>query len=220
MYALVTLLFVCHCLAQSPIPPNVPFVNGAFSGSLSTQGLNIPISGTIEYLPGATTQFKTHVIANYNGNQITSDTWETITPTVLNSWEVSDIDPGTCNTQSLSGDTYPKCTSWTQSNGKWKLSCTVNVQGVQAIADISAFVDTGKQLQSFQENTTVSGTLFTSEMVKITSQSNQKPPAADFDLPAICHSSSPRLRVNRNPAYPLISSLSKRLARIFIRSQE
>jgi len=99
----------------------------------------------------------------------------------------------------------------------WRLQCTVNVQGVQAIADIAAVVDAAKQLQMFQENTTVSGQLFSSETVKVSSQTNTPPPASDFTLPAICNGNSPRLHAVRHPVYPMANKLATRIARYFIR---
>jgi len=199
-------LLVCVCLAQTPIPPQVKFVNGLFTGTLQTQGLNVPLTGTLEYLPGSTQMFKTHVVANANGNMITSDTWETITSTVINSWEIVSTDPTTCNAQTLSGSTYPSCNAWSNMGPSWSLECQVSIQGVEAVVDIIAIVNSANQLVQYQENTTVSGQLLTTEVITINSQTTNPPPSGDFTLPSICSNAypvpivaSPRLRVKHQP---------------------
>jgi len=210
------ILFVVGCFAQTPIPPIVSFVNGQFTGTLITQGLTVPISGTLEYLQAGTTeQIKTHIVANANGQQIISDTWEVVTATSINSWAISSTDPTTCDRNSLAGDSYPKCDSWKQTGGQWYLSCTVTVSGTQAQADISALVNANKQLLAFQENTTVSGQLLTTEDVRIGSQSLSPPPQVDFNLPALCKSASPRYRAIKATQYPIINGLGSRIARLY-----
>jgi len=210
-------VFVCICLAQSPVPPVVKFINGQFTGTLQTQGLNVPLTGSLEYLPGSTQNIKTHVVASTGGQQITTDTWETVTSTVINSWEITSVDPTTCQSQSLSGSTYPQCGQWAQKGNSWTLECSVNIQGVTAIIDILAIVNSGNQLVQLQENTTVQGELLTSEILQINSQTTTPPPASDFKLPSICNSAtatvSPRLHVRRQPR--IFHSIAGALGNLF-----
>jgi len=213
-FAILSVL-VCVALAQNPLPPVVKFVNGPFTGVLQAQGLSIPLSGRFEYLQGSPNQLKSHIVANANGQQITTDTWETADASSINSWEIISTDPTTCQKQTLSGSTLPQCGTWTQSNGVWSLNCQVNVNGVTATIAIQATVQSGL-LAALQENTTVSGTLLTSENIAITNPSNQSPPpASDFTLPSLCqqvtrlpgeHKKVPHSFFLFNPTLNLLSS--------------
>jgi len=130
-------------------------------------------------------------VAVTGGQTIVSDTWEVLTSDQIDSWEVTSIDPTTCQKQTLSkkdGD-FPACGAWKQSSGTWVMECTVSVSGVEAVVDIASNLNSMNQLMQLQENTTVSGSLLTAETIKITSQQSTPPPDSDFNLPAICNAS-------------------------------
>ena len=165
-----------------PIPPVVKFTNGQYTGTLQTQGMTLPITGTLEYLSGTSPRTKLDVLGTTGGQQITSDSWVTSTPTVISEW--ASTNPTTCGKEVLSGGSYPQCTAWNQTGNAWSLECTVNVQGNQTTLDVSAVVNSGNQLLQLQENTT--GDMTDSFTIVMTSQSTTPPPISDFDLPGIC----------------------------------
>jgi hypothetical protein len=172
----------------SPFPPVVKFINGQYAGTIETQGKTLPITGTVEYLTGTSPLIKL-VTVNTGGQQITSDSWVTSTPTVINEWEIVSTDPTTCRKEVFSGDSYPQCTPWNQSGNAWSLGCTVTVQGKKAALNIMAVVNSGNQLVQLQEKTTIGGRTG-SITIQVTSQSTTPPPASDFDLPSICNAPS------------------------------
>jgi len=144
--------------------------------------MTLPITGTLEYLSGTSPRTKLDVLGTTGGQQITSDSWVTSTPTVISEW--ASTNPTTCGKEVLSGGSYPQCTAWNQTGNAWSLECTVNVQGNQTTLDVSAVVNSGNQLLQLQENTT--GDMTDSFTIVMTSQSTTPPPISDFDLPGIC----------------------------------
>src|SRR6516225_4853412 len=111
----------------TPIPPPVKFTNGVFTGTLITQGLTLPVTGTLEYLSGSTVNLKSSVDLTEGQQIITSDSWVTTTPTVINEWGIVSTFPKTCRKEVLSGASYPQCTAWKQTGNSWSLECTATV---------------------------------------------------------------------------------------------
>jgi len=169
-------------------PPQLAFVsNGKYEGSLQTQGLTLPITGTLAYLTGSIDYFKLHVSVDIGGQQITTDSWETITPTVINEWEIVSTDPRKCRKEVLSGDSYPQCTAWDETaNETYSLECTITVQGNKATLDILTDLSADNKLVQQQEDTTIGG-MTDSIAIMMTEQGNTPPIPGDFALPSICN---------------------------------
>src|SRR5262249_46784321 len=110
-------------LAFVPFPPPIRFVsNGLYTGTLQTQGMTLPITGTLNFLDGDSKLMKLSVDT---GQQITSDSWVTSTDTVINEREIVSTDPTTCRKEVLFRRSYPQCTAWRQTpSGAWSLHCT------------------------------------------------------------------------------------------------
>jgi len=183
-----------------PFPPQVRFIsNGKYKGTLQTQGMTLPITGTLEYLAGDTDYL--HVSVDTREQQITSDSWVTSTatviPTVINEWETVSTDPTTCRKEVLSGDSYPECTAWNRTpSNTYSLECTVTVQGNKATLDFLAVLSADNQLVQLKENATiwfVDDKLWKWAAVKdsvtiiMTEQGTTPPAPSDFDLPSICN---------------------------------
>jgi hypothetical protein len=179
-----------------PFPPQVTFIsNGKYKGTLQTQGMTLPITGTLEYLSGNSQL--THVSVDTGGQQITSDSWVTSTPTVINEWEIVSTDPTTCRKEVLSGGSYPQCTAWNRTpSGTYSLECTVTVQGNKATLDILAMLSPDNKLVQLQENTTIGendnsqdneSSITNSITIIMTEQGNTPPTPSDFELPSICN---------------------------------
>ncbi len=168
-------------------PPQMEFIgNGQYNGTLQTQGMTLPITGTLAYLSGSTQYFTLHVSVDAGGQPITSDWWETITPTVVTEWQIVSTDPTTCRKKVLSGASYPQCTGWNRTpSSAYSNECTVTVRGNQATFDILAALSVANKLVQQQENTTISG-MTDSITIDMTEQGNTPPPLSDFDLPGIC----------------------------------
>jgi hypothetical protein len=203
--------------AQSftPIPPTVKFINGQYTGTLISQGLTLPVTGTLEYLGGSTVNLKSSADLTEGQQIIISDSWVTTTPTVINEWGVASTFPNTCRKQVLSGVSYPQCTAWKQTGNSWSLECTATVQGNKTTLDIFAVQNSNNQLVQLQEITTIEGengnsqgnitsvipsplgppgsviSVTDSFTIQITSQSTTPPPASDFvgtnGPPSICN---------------------------------
>ena len=138
----------------TPLPPQVKFIgNGKYTGTLQTQGLTLPITGTLEYLAGQIDYL--HISVDTEG-QITSNSWLTVIPTVINEWEIVSTFPRTCRKEVLSGASYPQCTAWSQT-GPHSLECTVKAQDNKATLNIFALLSAANQLVALQENTTIKG---------------------------------------------------------------
>jgi hypothetical protein len=136
----------------TPLPPQVAFIsNGKYTGTLQIQGKTLPITGTLAYLTGATEYL--HISVDTEGQQITSNSWLTVIPTVINEWEIVSTFPTTCRKEVLSGDSYPQCTAWNRTpRGLYSLECTVTAQGNKATLDILAQLNNSNQLVQLQEN--------------------------------------------------------------------
>jgi hypothetical protein len=185
-------------------PPQVPFIsNGQYEGTLQTQGITLPITGTLIYLTGELDYIKLHVSVDTGKQQITSDSWVTRTPTVINEWEIVSTDPNTCRKEVLSGDSYPQCTAWSRTpTGVYSLECTVTVLGNKATLDVLADLSNDNKLVQLQQNTTISTIMDSisaitgsitditdSITIKMTEQGTTPPVPSDFDLPSICNGS-------------------------------
>jgi len=147
--------------------------------------MTLPITGTLGYLAGESPLMKLHVSIDTGRQQITSDSWVTSTPTVINEWEIVSTDPTICQNEVLSSrHSYPQCTAWkvTPSN-TWSLECTVGHKGT---LDILAVVNNQNQVTQLQENTTIAGMTDSFTFI-ITSQGTTPPPVSDFALPSICN---------------------------------
>ena len=169
-----------------PFPPVVKSINGQYTGTLQTQGMTLPITGTLEYLLGNQNPQLTKLSVDTGGQQIASDSWVTLTPTVINEWEIVSTDPTTCRKEVLSGDSYPQCTAWNQAGNVWSLECTVTAQGNKGTLDISAILNAQNQLVQLQENTTIGGMADSITFI-MTEQRSTPPPLSDFALPGICN---------------------------------
>lgn len=154
--------FASDTIPKTPFflfPPQVAFIsNGQYTGTLQTQGMTLPITGTLAYLSGSSQLIKLDVSPDTGGQQITSDSWVTSTPTVIDEWQIVSTDPTTCRKEVLSRGLYPQCTAWnlTASN-TWSLECTVTAQGNKGTLDISAVLNLENKLVQWQEDTTISG---------------------------------------------------------------
>jgi hypothetical protein len=168
-------------------PPQVVFIsNGQYSGTLQSQGVTLPITGTLAYLSGSTQYIKLGVSGDIGGQPTTSDSWVTTTPTVINEWDILSTDPTTCREKVFSGDSYPQCSAWSRTpDGPYALECTVTVQGNQATLEILASLSADNKLVQLQENTTISG-VTDSITINMTDQGTTPPALSDFDLPSIC----------------------------------
>src|SRR5262249_20025232 len=83
-------------LAQSipPLPPQVRFIsNGKFTGTLQTEGVTLPITGTLAYLTGDIQYLKLQVSFDTGGQPITRNAWVTSTPTLITEWDTVSTDP-------------------------------------------------------------------------------------------------------------------------------
>jgi hypothetical protein len=166
-------------------PPVVKFINGQYTGSLQAQGMNVSFTGTLEYLSGSTQLVKNSSV----DTQITTDSWATITPTVINEWEIVSTDPTSCTQEVLAGDNYPQCMlPWQQTTSNtWSLTCTGI--GHKATLGIMAVTNSGNQLISLTETTAISTMTTSTTTIQVTSQASTPPPASDFTLPGICSAS-------------------------------
>ena len=183
--------FASDTIPKTPFflfPPQVAFIsNGQYTGTLQTQGMTLPITGTLAYLSGSSQLIKLDVSPDTGGQQITSDSWVTSTPTVIDEWQIVSTDPTTCRKEVLSRGLYPQCTAWnlTASN-TWSLECTVTAQGNKGTLDISAVLNLENKLVQWQEDTTISG-MTESITVIMTEQGSTPPAPSAFDLPSICN---------------------------------
>jgi hypothetical protein len=179
----------------TPLPPQVAFIsNGKYTGTLQIQGKTLPITGTLAYLTGATEYL--HISVDTEGQQITSNSWLTVIPTVINEWEIVSTFPTTCRKEVLSGDSYPQCTAWNRTpRGLYSLECTVTAQGNKATLDILAQLNNSNQLVQLQEN--IKGENDNSQgnesdmtdsiTITMTEQGTTPPVLSDFNRPSICN---------------------------------
>ena len=179
-----------------PFPPQVSFIsNGKYKGTLRTQGMTLPITGTLDYLAG--TNIYLHVSVDTGGLQNTSDSWLTSTATVINEWETVSTDPTTCRKEVLSGDSYPQCTAWNRTpSNTYSLECTFTVQGRKATLDFLAVLSPDNKLVQLKENATIWivddkfwkwAAVTDSVTIIMTEQGTTPPVPSDFDLPSICN---------------------------------
>jgi hypothetical protein len=169
------------------LPLQVQFIsNGKYTGTLQTQGVNLPITGTLAYLTGATEY--AHLSVSL-GPQITSDSWQITTRTVVDTAQTVSLDPTTCLKKVLSGDSYPQCgTGWSRmADGDYSLECTVTALYGKTTFDFLAELSTDNKLVQLQENTAFSG-LTNSMTIVMTSQGTTPPVPSDFNLPSVCDS--------------------------------
>jgi hypothetical protein len=142
----------------------------------------VPIAGTVEYLSGSTQLIKNSI----DTQQITTDSWATITPTVIDEWEIVSTDPTTCTQEVVAGDNYPQCGPWKQSGNDWSVTCT----GIgHKATDITAVTNSGNQLVQLTDTSKISGMTTPTTTIQVTSQSSTPPPASDFTVPGICNAS-------------------------------
>jgi hypothetical protein len=198
----------CGAPSLFSFPPQVAFIsNGQYEGTLQSQGITLPITGTLQYLTGQLEHIKLHVSVDTGNQQITSDSWVTRTPTVINEWEILSTDPTTCRKEVLSGDSYPRCTAWNRTpTGAYSLECTVTVLGNKATLDVLADLSDDNKLVQLQQNTAISDItdpisaitdsvsgitgitgLTDSITIIMTEQGTTPPVPSDFDLPSICN---------------------------------
>jgi hypothetical protein len=202
--------------AQSftPLPPQVAFIsNGKYTGTLETQGMTLPITGTVAYLTGQINYLKISV--DTGGQQITSNSWVITTPTVINKWEIVSTHPTTCRTKVLSGDSYPQCTAWSETNGIWSRECTVTAQGNKTTLNFLARLSPNNQLVSLQEIATLGENdnsqgnetdLVDSVTITMTSQGTTPPVPSDFNRPSICNAPSGNIADPLIPPFPELSN--------------
>jgi hypothetical protein len=140
----------------NPLPPQVAFIsNGKYTGTLLIEGKTLPITGTLDYLAGVTAYL--HILVDTEG-VITSDSWLTQLPTVVNEWEIVSTDPTTCRKEVLSGASFPQCNAWSRdAKGIYHQKCTVTVQGTQATLDSSVQLSSDNKLVQLREDTTITG---------------------------------------------------------------
>jgi hypothetical protein len=177
-------------LAQNillPLPPQVTFIsNGKYTGTFQTQGMTLPIKGSLAYLTGDTQYIKLQVLFDTGGQQITRDSFVKATSTAINEWEIVSTDPKTCRKEVLSGPSYPQCTAWSRTpRGLYISECIVTEQGNQATLDFSVQLSTDNKLVQMRQNTTIDG-MTDSLTVIMASQGTTPPIPSDFDPPSIC----------------------------------
>jgi hypothetical protein len=142
----------------NPLPPQVAFINnGKYTGTLLIEGKTLPITGTLAFLAGVTEYL--HISVDTEGQLITSDTWEILSPTpVINEWEIVSTDPTTCRKEVLSGASFPQCTAWSRNaRGVYYQKCTVTAQGNKATSDTAVVLSSDNKLVSLREDTTITG---------------------------------------------------------------
>ena len=199
---IVTLVALCFSAAPAraqqnynPLPPQVAFIsNGKFTGTLQIQGNGpFPIKGSIAYLTGDIEYLRISVVTE-TGQQLTSDSWEVETTTVINEWEVPvSTFPTTCLNEVLTGASYPQCTPWTPTNVKMHIysqECTVTAQGNKTTLKSSAQLSSDNKLVKLQLNANSTGdnsqgTDFLT--ITMTSQGTTPPVPSDFNRPNICN---------------------------------
>jgi hypothetical protein len=149
--------------------------------------MTMPITGTLEYLSGDTTNTKLQVsFDNPGGQQITRDSWVIITPADITECDIVSTDPTTCRKEVLSGDSYPQCTGWSRTpRGVYISECTVTVLGDQATFDFSATLTPDNKLVQMKENITIGGMTDTIT-ITMSEQGTTPPIPSDFDRPSIC----------------------------------
>lgn len=182
-----------------PLPPQVAFIsNGKYTGTLQFQGNTQPITGTLAYLTGSTEYLKISV--DTEGQQITSNSWLVLIPTVINEWEIVSTFPNTCRKEVLSGASYPQCTAWTRTpRGLYSLQCTVTAQGNKATLDFLVQLSADNKLVQMVEKATITGendnsqgneesdTTTNSITITMTEQGTTPPVPSDFNRPSICN---------------------------------
>jgi hypothetical protein len=176
-------------LAQNlpPLPPQLQFIDGTFTGTITTQGQTLPITGTLAYLNGATQNLKLDVSFATGGQPITRNAWVTGTPTLITAWDIVSTDPTACREEIFSGPSYPTCTAWTQNApGHYVSDCTVTVQPKTATFDFSVQLTNSNQLAQLTENITIGGKTDTLT-ITMTSQATTPPPASTFAIPSSCN---------------------------------
>ncbi|HKE24994.1 MAG TPA: hypothetical protein VKB88_21685 [Bryobacteraceae bacterium] len=182
----------------TPFPPQVQFIsNGKYTGTLQTHGMTMPITGTLDYLSGATQYTKLQVsFDNPGGKEITRDSWVIITPADITECDIVSTDPTTCRKEVLSGDSYPQCTGWSVTpRGVWISECTVTALGDQATFDFSAVLSTDNKLVQLKENITIGG-MTDSIAITMTEQGTTPPLPSDFNRPSICSTGENTIPLN------------------------
>src|SRR5262249_8970598 len=156
-------------------------------GTITTQGMTLPITGTLIYLTGDTQYLKLQVSFDRGGQQITRDSWVTIptvTPPVIKESDIVSTDPTTCRTEVLSGASYPQCTAWSRTpRGLYSSECTVTVQGNKATFDFLVQLSSDNKLVQLTENITIGG-MTDSITITMTSQGTTPPIPSDFNPPS------------------------------------
>jgi hypothetical protein len=177
-------------LAQNlpPLPPQVAFIsNGVFTGTIQTQGMTLPITGTLAYLTGDTQYLKLQVSFDTGGQPITRNSWAKSTPTVITEWDIVSTEPTACREEVFSGPSYPQCTAWSRNpaTGLYISDCTVTVQPKMATFDFSVKLTNDNKLAELTEKTTIGG-MTDSLTITMTSQGTTPPVPSDFNPPSSC----------------------------------
>jgi len=159
--------------------------------------MTMPITGTLDYLSGATQYTKLQVsFDNPGGKEITRDSWVIITPADITECDIVSTDPTTCRKEVLSGDSYPQCTGWSVTpRGVWISECTVTALGDQATFDFSAVLSTDNKLVQLKENITIGG-MTDSIAITMTEQGTTPPLPSDFNRPSICSTGENTIPLN------------------------